>query len=158
MIPKFIVDNNVGKLAVWLRALGYDTLFINPIDDSDLVKIAEEENRIILTKDTGVVKRRPVAMRQVQALFVRGQDWRQQLAQVMKDLRLKTDRCFTRCLACNSLLVACDKEEARGHVPDKIFRLYPTFVKCASCARYFWEGSHWERMRGVLAAIKEQGS
>ena len=80
---KFIVDMNVGRLAVWLRALGYDTLFINPIEDDDLIEIARREGRTILTKDTGILRRRVVTSGAVKALYVEGDDWRDQLAQVV---------------------------------------------------------------------------
>src|SRR5438270_260925 len=92
---KFIVDNNVGRLAGWLRALGYDTLFINPIEDGLLVEIAQREGRVILTKDTGIMRRRPVAGGRVEALLVEGDDWRRQLAQVVRVFGLETQPRFT---------------------------------------------------------------
>src|SRR5438270_13983014 len=101
---KFIVDNNVGRLTPWLRALCYDTLFINPIEDDDLVEIAHSEGRTILTKDTGLLRRRVITSGEIPALYVQGDDWRDQLAQVMRDLNLERDSSCTRCIACNTLL------------------------------------------------------
>ncbi|HEY9785330.1 MAG TPA: Mut7-C RNAse domain-containing protein [Candidatus Obscuribacterales bacterium] len=152
---KFIVDNNVGKLAVWLRALGYDTLFINPIDDTELVEIAKREERIIITKDTGVFKRRPVASGEVKAVFVESPVWKLQLAQVMRQLKLRTNKQFTRCIKCNAVLEPCPREAAKEHVPPKIFRFYDSFFKCRHCERIYWEGSHWRRMNNVLSSLSE---
>src|SRR5262250_3223042 len=101
---KFIVDSNVGRLAVWLRVLGYDAVFINPIEDSELVEIARRENRIILTKDTGIMQRRVVTSGQLKALLIEGKDWRHQLGQVIRTLKLQTHLRFTRCLRCNAPL------------------------------------------------------
>jgi len=150
---KFIVDNNVGKLAVWLRALGYDALFINPIDDATLVQIAEKENRIILTKDTGVMRRRVVSSGEIRALFIEKSDWAQQLQQVVRALKLRPGAAFSRCLICNSLLCTATIEDAMAQVPPKILRMHKLYWYCRQCRRYFWQGSHWQRMTDVLNRI-----
>ena len=150
---KFIVDNNVGKLAVWLRALGYDTLFINPIDDSDLIDLARREDRVILTKDTGILRRRLVTSGEVAALQVYGDDWRAQLAQVVRDLGLETHPQFTRCIECNTPLEPRTRDEARPHVPPYVHRTQSSFLACPSCGRHYWQGTHWQRMNRDLAHI-----
>jgi uncharacterized protein with PIN domain len=147
---KFIVDNNVGRLAVWLRALGYDALFINPIEDDDLIEIARREGRIILTKDTGILRRRIVTRGEVQALYVQGDDWRGQLAQVVRELHLDADPGFTRCIACNTPPETRTREEARSHVPPYVYRTQQDFQSCPTCGRYYWKGTHWDRMREEL--------
>jgi uncharacterized protein with PIN domain len=143
---KFIVDNNVGKLAGKLRALGYDTAFIDPIDDSKLVEIARREDRVILTKDTGILRRRVITSGEVPALYIEGDDWRQQLAQVVRALGLETQPRFTRCLECNAPLEARSREEARPHVPPYVYRTQQSFLACPSCGRHYWQGTHWQRM------------
>lgn len=150
---KFIVDNNVGKLSVWLRALGYDTLFINPIDDGDLVRIAQKENRVILTKDNGVMQRKVVNSGQVRALYIEGSDWTRQLRQVVRALDLRPGAAFTRCLSCNSLLSPATTDEALAHVPPKIISMHKIFWYCCTCQNFFWQGSHWQRMTDVLNHI-----
>jgi uncharacterized protein with PIN domain len=150
---KFIVDNNVGRVVAPLRSLGYDTLFINPIEDGLLVEIARREGRIILTKDTGIFKRRAVARGEVSALYLRGDDWRQQVAQVIRDLHLATEPSFTRCIACNTPLVAVTRSEAEPHVPAYVFRTQGSFLHCPGCDRYYWKGTHWHRMREGMDRI-----
>src|SRR5947209_8474885 len=101
---RFIVDNNVGRLAVWLRALGYDTSYIDPIEDGELVEIAQREGRILLTKDTGIFRRRLITSGEVRAIRVHGDDWRRQLAQIVMELGLRTEPRFTRWIECNTSL------------------------------------------------------
>jgi uncharacterized protein with PIN domain len=147
---KFIVDNNVGRLARWLRALGYDTLFINPIGDGELVEIARREGRIVLTKDTGIFRRRLVASGEVRAIRVEGDDWRQQLAQVVRELALETAPRFTRCLECNAPLEVRTRDEVRPYVPAFVYRTQEDFLACPVCGRHYWQGTHWQRMRRDL--------
>ena len=150
---KFIVDNNVGKLAGWLRALGYDTLFINPVDDGDLVRIAQQEGRTVLTRDRGLLRRRPIASGEVLALEIRGDDWRDQLAQVVGAFGLRTEPSFTRCIECNTPLRRQTRDDARQHVPPYVYRTQQTFLVCPSCGRHYWQGTHWQRMNQVLGEL-----
>lgn len=147
---KFIVDNNVGRLAGWLRALGYDTLFINPIDDGRLVDIARREGRVILTKDTGIMRRRLITSGEVRAILVRGDNWREQLAQVVGDLDLGREPDFTRCIECNTPLEPRTREEAQSQVPPYVYRTQRAFLTCPTCGRYYWQGTHAHRMRRML--------
>ncbi len=151
--PTFIVDTNVGRLAKALRALGYDTAFVNPIADSDLVDIARREGRVILTKDTGILRRRLITSGEVPALRIEGDDWRHQLAQVVQQLGLATQPQFTRCIECNTLLDPRTREEARPHVPPYVYRTQKTFFACPSCWRHYWQGTHWQRMTRDFSRI-----
>ena len=95
----FAVDSNAGKLARWLRMMGYDTLYFKNIDDSELVRIALRENRVILTRDTQIMKRRVVTNGQIKAILPQSGDPREQLYQVATELNLDyRQRQFTRCL------------------------------------------------------------
>lgn len=153
---RFIVDNNVGRLARWLRALGYDTVFINPIEDGELVAIAQREGRTILTKDTGILRRRLIASGEVPALYIEGDDWRRQLGQVVRELGLERQPRFTRCVECNTPLEERTREEARRHVPPYVYRTQPDFLYCPSCRRWYWKGTHWQRMHDKVArAVRE---
>ncbi|HEY9870313.1 MAG TPA: Mut7-C RNAse domain-containing protein [Candidatus Obscuribacterales bacterium] len=156
--PRFIVDNNVGRLAVWLRVLGYDTIFINPIADSELLEIAQREQRVVLTKDTGIMQRRLVASGTIEAYLVKGSDWRAQLAQVMKAYRLDASGQFTRCVRCNGVLEARDKEAVRQHVPPMVYRIQEEFFACPGCGRHYWQGSHWQRMSRAVHHILQHRS
>jgi uncharacterized protein with PIN domain len=150
---RFIVDNNVGRVVGPLRALGYDTLFINPVEDGLLVEIARREGRVILTKDTGIFKRRLVSSGEVQALYLESDDWRQQLAQVVRELGLSTEPSFTHCIACNTPLEEASRARAEPHVPPYVFRTQEHFLHCPGCGRYYWKGTHWHRMREGLKGM-----
>jgi uncharacterized protein with PIN domain len=147
---KFIVDNNVGRVVGPLRALGYDTLFINPIEDGEMVEIARREGRTVLTKDTGIFKRRAVRGGEVHALYLEGDDWRRQVAQVVRDLHLNRQPSFTRCIACNTPLEPVSRAEVQTHVPPYVFRTQESFLHCPGCDRYYWKGTHWHRMKESL--------
>ena len=150
---RFIVDNNVGRLAVWLRALGYDTAYIDPIEDGDLVEIARREGRTILTKDTGILRRRLITSGEARAIRVYGDDWRDQLAQVVRELGLRSTPQFTRCIECNTPLEPRTKDEARVHVPPYVHETQTSFLACSTCGRHYWQGTHWKRMNETLAEI-----
>jgi uncharacterized protein with PIN domain len=150
---KFIVDNNVGKLAPWLRALGYDTVFINPVDDDELLAIAWREGRVVLTKDTGILRRRVITSGEIASVPIEGDDWRGQLAQVVEALNLRREPSFTRCLECNAVLEPRSRDEARLYVPAYVYRTQESFLTCPLCGRYFWQGTHRQRMRRELEAM-----
>jgi hypothetical protein len=150
---KFVVDMNVGKLATWVRALGYDTLFENPVEDDRLVELARDEKRVLLTKDTGIMQRRPVVRGEVQALLIEGTEWRSQLRQVVRKFKLKRDKEFTRCLGCNEILVQCDPADAAPRVPTNVSSTQEEFVRCRNCGKIFWKGAHWRRMALILDAV-----
>src|SRR4030042_903470 len=99
METRFIVDSNAGKLARWLRIMGYDTLFFNNIDDAQLVDIALREGRVALTKDTQLMRRRVVANGQLRGILLQDDDPKEQLRQVIGELKLDCQLGqFTRCL------------------------------------------------------------
>ena len=156
MRPKFIVDTNVGRLARWLRMMGYDALFINDIDDQELVSIGLKEKRAVVTKDTQIVERRVVTSGKLKALLVRGDDAKAQLRQVVKAMNLNPEsRQFTLCLECNQPLVSIKKEEVKDLVPPYVFQTQSNYVQCPSCHRIYWRGTHWQRMKSELATLME---
>ena len=157
MRPKFIVDTNVGRLARWLRMMGYDTLFINDIDDRQLVAIGLKEKRVVLTRDTQIMQRRVVTSGKLKALLVRGDDTKDQLRQVVKAMNLDCEqRQFTLCLECNQPLVRRRKEEVKDLVPPYVFQTQSRYVECPSCHRIYWRGTHWQRMKRELETLMEE--
>src|SRR5262249_50967308 len=97
---KFVADVMVGKLARWLRVLGLDVLYSNTFDDDEIVRLAESEHRIILTRDTGLVARRIESS----YLFIESDHYKEQVQQVLRAFDLKEFQVFSRCLECNTLL------------------------------------------------------
>ncbi len=152
--PKFIVDNNVGKLAKWLRIMGYDALFINPIEDNTLVDIGLREDRIVLTRDNHILRRRVTQNGSLHVIFINNDDLEDQLRQVIRTAGLDaTSKLFTRCLRCNQSLMLKSREEIKGLVPPHVYATQEKFSQCPNCGRIYWPGTHWERMKEKIREI-----
>lgn len=144
---KFIVDNNVGKLAKWLRIMGYDALLFKEKDDSSMVKIAFSQERIILTRDTQIMKRRPVTSGIVKAILIENDEPKTQLRQVVDILNLDYQfKPFSLCLECNQNLVERNKEVLHDLVPPYVYKTQSQYMECPSCHRIYWRGTHWQAM------------
>ena len=150
--PKFIVDNNVGKLAKWLRIMGYDALFFDGHNDSHMVRTALAEGRVILTRDTQIMKRRVVTSGQLKAILITSDDPEQQIHQVIDALNLDCQfRPFTICLECNQPLEERSREQVKDLVPPYVFQTQSQYVECPACHRIYWRGTHWQAMNRKLA-------
>ena len=151
METKFFADNNVGKLAKWLRMMGYDTRFFNGSDDSHMVAIALAEGRVILTRDTQIMRRRVVTSGQLKAILIQGDEPEQQMRQVIDNLNLDCQfKPFTICLECNQPLVPRTREQVKDLVPPYVFQTQVQYVECPTCHRIYWRGTHWQAMAGKL--------
>ncbi len=150
----FIVDSNAGKLARWLRIMGYDTLFFRDIEDGLLVEMAMKEGRVVVTRDTQIAKRRVAANGSLRVILSRDDDPKRQLMQVLKEMNLDCRQMqFTRCLECNRRLLPRSKEEVKDTVPPYVFRTQTRYMQCPSCRRIYWQGTHWQRMKRALEEI-----
>jgi uncharacterized protein with PIN domain len=151
---KFIVDSNVGRLARWLRIAGFDTVFINDLDDNRLVRLALSEGRVLLTKDTQILKRRVATSGRLKVILIESEEVKAQLRQVVKTLKLTEKiKPFTLCLECNQPLVPKDKEEVKELVPPYVFETQTQYMQCPACNRVYWRGTHWQRMSRELEKI-----
>ena len=147
MEVRFIVDHNVGKLAKWLMIMGYDALLFKGRDDGDMIKIALSENRILLTRDTQVMKRRVVTSGRLKAVLFEDDDPRMQLRKVVDALDLDyMAKPFFICLECNRQLVKREKDRVSGLVPPYVFKTQKYYMECPSCHRIYWQGTHWAAM------------
>ncbi|MCL5105681.1 MAG: Mut7-C RNAse domain-containing protein [Armatimonadetes bacterium] len=154
---KFIADCMLGKLAKWLRMLGYDTVYILDADDEELVRIAVREDRVLLTRDVRLCERRMVRAR---CVFV---DWgttREQVRQVFKalDLRLSEDSLFTRCTVCNGEIRPIPKSEVGERVPPYVYKTQHDFGYCEQCDRIYWRGTHVQHVLEALKDSVEEGN
>ncbi|MFC2051231.1 Mut7-C RNAse domain-containing protein [Chloroflexota bacterium] len=148
---KFIVDNNVGKLTRWLRMMGYDTLFFDGEDDWQMVRIALDEGRVMLTRDTQIMKRGVVATGRLKSILIQSDRPELQMQQVMETLSLKSRfRPFILCLECNQLLVERSREEVKERVPPYVFKTQNQYMECPACHRIYWMGTHWQAMTRKL--------
>jgi len=153
---KFIADAMLGRLARWLRFLGFDVLYHRDISDLGLIRIAREQDRYILTRDTRLVKRKGIKY----FLLIHSDDPFRQLAEVLDTLNLKRYELLSRCVKCNGLLTrVADKQEIGGSVPEYVFLHFPVFMKCSDCGRIYWKGTHPEKfisnLRDILNVEKD---
>jgi len=145
--PKFIVDCNVGKLTKWLRLMGYDARFFDGSDDSQLVAVAQAEGRVILSRDTQIMKRRVITSGQLQAILIQSDEPERQIRQVIDTLHLDCRfKPFTLCLECSQPLVERGKGEVKDLVPPYVFQTQSQFMQCPACHRIYWRGTHWRAM------------
>ncbi len=149
---RFVLDVHLGKLATYLRLLGFDSLFPEDYDDANLARIAEEEGRIMLTRDRGLLKRSVVTY----GYHPRSTDPRQQLIEVLRRYDLfDRIRPFHRCLRCNGLLVDVDKAAVADRLSPRTRDHYDAFRQCRSCGQVYWQGSHYERLRAFIADARQ---
>ncbi|GAB4209434.1 MAG: Mut7-C RNAse domain-containing protein [Roseiflexaceae bacterium] len=150
--PRFVLDTHLGRLAAYLRMLGFDTLYWNYRDDEDLARCSSEEGRILLTRDLGLLKRGIV----VHGAFVRATDPQVQILEILRRFDLfDLVAPFGRCMRCNGDLTAVSKEEVAGRVPPLTQQVYDTFWSCQSCGQVFWAGSHYQRMSGLIEQVMQ---
>ena len=142
--PRFVLDCHLGKLARYLRMLGFDSLFWAHCDDDTLLQISVQQQRILLTRDLGLLKRRQLA----RGYYVRATNPRAQVAEVVQRLQLENSfQPFSRCIACNGLVEPVRKEDVVDLLPPNTRRYFTEFFQCGSCHRVYWKGSHYERMQ-----------
>jgi uncharacterized protein with PIN domain len=148
-VPRFLVDAMLGRLARWLRLMGYDTLYWRDGSDAELAEMARVQDRLLITRDRQLAGRRGV-----RALLVTSEMLDQQLAEVRAGLGVGP-RPFSRCAVCNGLLQELTREAARPLVPAYVWCMQVEFRQCAGCGRVFWKGTHWP---GVLDRLEGNGS
>jgi uncharacterized protein with PIN domain len=150
--PKFIADVHLGKLARYLRMVGFDVLYKNNFDDDEIVKISLEEKRAILTKGRGILKRNDVT----HGYWVRSSKVKAQVVEIIKRFDLKKlIEEFTRCIECNSMLESISKKEVINELPPKVSSSQNSFSVCPSCKKVYWKGTHYQRMLSFIKTIKK---
>ena len=140
----------LGKLAKWLKILGFDTLYFSKIEDSDFLRLAKEEERIILTRDTGLIKKSG----KMKKLLIESENWKIQVRQVLDvfDLWEKANP-NSRCVECNVPLKDLPKRKARNLVTSFVYENAESFALCPNCQRIFWQGTHFHNMEYKIQEI-----
>jgi uncharacterized protein with PIN domain len=152
---RFIVDCMLGKLAKWLKILGFDAQFFSKIEDDELLAIAKDEGRILLTKDTGLIQR----AKDVETLFLDSDEWQNQVQQVMDHFHLREKLApHTRCIDCNVVLKDLPKKNAENLVSTFVFEKADSFSLCPNCGRVFWRGTHFKDMEVKIQEILKKKS
>jgi hypothetical protein len=149
--PAFIVDQNVGKLARWLRMMGYDAILFAGGEDDIMISAALAEDRIILTRDTRIPKRRLAVTGRLKVFLLECDEPADQLRRVVPGLGLDPAFApFSRCLEDNGLLIERTREEVAGRVPPYVFKTQLKYRECPGCHRIYWRGTHWRAMTEEL--------
>jgi uncharacterized protein with PIN domain len=147
---RFVADAHLGGLARLLRMAGFDTLYDNAIDDSEVEALSKNEHRVALTRDRDLLKRSGVT----HGCYVRALHPHAQLREVIARLDLaRSARPFTLCLNCNARLMPIAKSEVEERLPPQVRRAHDRFATCPMCRRVYWEGSHWQRMRALVDSV-----
>lgn len=149
--PRFVADGHLGRLAAYLRMLGFDTWYRNDADDDRLAAVAAAERRILLTRDRGLLRRSVVR----RGVFVRSDQPIEQLVEVTRRFGLAARwRPFGRCLRCNTLLVPAGREEVLDRLEPLTRIIYDDFRRCPGCDAVYWKGSHHARMKRLVDRVR----
>jgi len=147
---RFVADCMLGKLAKWLKILGFDTAYFSRVEDDDLLVFAQNESRVLLTRDNGLIEK----AKNVPALFINSEKWSEQIQQVLKEFNLKgKTKPNSRCIECNTVLRTLPQEQAKNMVTPFIYKNADVFSLCPECGRVFWKGTHHSNMEAKIAKI-----
>jgi uncharacterized protein with PIN domain/sulfur carrier protein ThiS len=148
--PAFILDTNLGRLARYLRLLGFDCLYQNDFDDDTVATTADREQRIVLTRDRALLQRKIIT----RGYFVREVRPRCQVKEVLSRFDLyRLVEPFSRCTRCNGNLQAVDKQSVEDRLEPRTRKYYKTFRMCTMCGQIYWQGSHHERSLRLIEAL-----
>lgn len=147
----FVVDEMLGKLAKWLRLLGFDTIYIKSVDDSYLVNQAFRAQKILLTRDTKLIERKHIP----KYILIRSDDYMEQLKEIIEGNNIRPDPnlFFSRCLLCNTELRVVSKEMVKLRVPDYVYETQAEFFVCPKCDKVYWNGTHIENVKRKLKGV-----
>ena len=147
---KFILTKELGRLAKWLRILGFDTAYFNQDNLSSLIVQALRDERIILTRN----HRLPQASG-MKIILVKHERLKEQIAEVLQAFKIKPESCamFTRCIICNAELLDIEKDKIKDRVPEYVFKTQENFITCPKCNRIYWQGTHWGNVELTLRDI-----
>jgi len=146
----FVADGHLGRLAAYLRMLGFDTLYQRDYRDEELARLSSRENRTLLTRDRGLLKRNEVR----RGYYLRATEPANQLDEVVREFDLAPAIMpFRRCMHCNALLRAADKESIRHRLLPETVKYFDEFYECPECKRVYWKGSHYRRMSRLIESV-----
>ncbi|MCU7549032.1 Mut7-C ubiquitin/RNAse domain-containing protein [Chitinophagaceae bacterium LB-8] len=142
-LDQFVLDVHLGKLGKAMRVLGIDSLMENNFSDQKIAQIAASENRIVLTRDVGLLKHKVIKC----GYWIRSQYWEEQLSEVVERFNLRNKmKPFTRCTVCNGIIEPVSKDVVIDQLPLVSKQLFTEFFQCTNCKRVYWKGSHYEHM------------
>lgn len=150
-VLRFVLDVHLGKLARYMRMLGFDTLYRNDYDDPALAEISADERRILLSCDRMLLMRKQVSY----GYFVRNRSPRQQLLEILRRYQLyHAIKPFSRCINCNGSTHSVSKQSIQSKLLTKTKKYYKDFYQCDSCKKIYWKGSHYQQMMKLIDQVK----
>ncbi|MFW6095369.1 MAG: Mut7-C RNAse domain-containing protein [Bacteroidota bacterium] len=150
---KFILDVHLGKLARYLRLLGFDTLYSNDYEDDKIIDIASKENRIILTRDKVILRNNKVT----HGYYIRSDEPKEQLREVIKRFDLSENlNIFSRCMDCNGKITSIRKKDIQSGLMEGTKKYYTEFFQCKECNKIYWKGSHFQDMMQFIESILKE--
>jgi uncharacterized protein with PIN domain len=147
---KFIVSGELGRLARWLRILGYDTAYFDLIEKRELIINSLREERVILTRNSSLRDHHGLKM-----VYIKSERIEEQLKQLAREFVLRVDehQLFNRCVICNQLLEKISKDKVLGKVPPYVFKTVDHFNKCPGCKKIYWTGTHSNKVKEFVASL-----
>lgn len=148
---KLLLTRELGRLAKWLRILGFDAKYTKEERGGSLIIEALREDRAILTRNHHLPKSGAVKI-----LVIESDKLKEQLTEILKDLKIQPEagRMFTRCIVCNEELADIEKEKVRDKVPEYVYNTQEDFITCPKCHRIYWQGTHWGNVTKTLKDLK----
>ncbi len=151
-ITSFVLDTHLGRLAAYLRMLGFDSLYRNNYRDSELADISAAEHRILLTCDRQLLMRKQIT----HGFFVRSRQPHEQVKEVLTRFDLGNNlHPFTRCLHCNGKIRTVDKMDVEDRLLPRTSAHYNEFYQCTACHKIYWKGSHYMKMKAMIEKMDE---
>jgi hypothetical protein len=148
--PMFLVDRTAGRLARWLRVLGFDVDYADTCEVSAIARWGRRTGRTVLTRNRELAERMGAS-----SILIMDEHLTGQLRQVVEQVGVDACKPFTRCNICNARLKPVPRDSISGRVPDYVYSNHERFSTCPVCGRYYWHGTHWESMNRKVNAILE---
>ena len=148
---KLLADAMLGRLAKWLRILGYDTAYLADTDDFAVMRLARAEDRLVLTRDHALAGRRGI-----RTVLIESERLEDQLRQVWDVIGTPPGPEHARCPVCNQRLVEAPPELVADRVPPYVHRTHTRFSLCVTCDRLYWPGSHWQRIQDLVTGLRDE--
>lgn len=148
--PGFILDVHLGRLARYLRMLGFDSIYRNDLEDMELVELSLQEHRILLTRDRELLKQEKLT----HGLWLRSVHPKQQAREIITRLDLcRIIHPFSRCMDCNGMIENIDKKTVLNMLQPGTLRTFDEYFRCVSCGKVYWKGAHYQRMKRILSEL-----
>lgn len=148
---KFILTHEVGRLAKWLRILGFDSAYQKKDDKRELVLRSLREDRVVVSRNASLARYTGIRF-----IHIKSDLLEDQLKQLKEEIGLPVNEedMFTRCVICNETLIEIKKKEAEDKVPEFVYKTNESFMKCPACNKIYWQGTHWGNVKEVIQKLK----